>query len=155
MISEGIKPLQRLGQPAEFNYAIQNQFQAIGTFWNYTTDSFRLNRFLFKYKGLQLVPWQCQAILLGCLRASSTLRTNFLKMACCLLMHSKKHRLICHIDELSHVGKGSDQLLYVLLTVLGEKNLFSIWAAKYFSQELSYFHRGYLSFFLYHCLSSV
>ena len=32
----------------------------------------------------------------------------------------------------------SDQLVYDLLSVLGRKHQFSVWAAKYFAQEHSY-----------------
>ena len=56
---------------------------------------------------------------------------------------------------------GSDQLVYILLSVdgdnLGRKYLFSIWAAKYFSKELGYWQshrsRGYLIPFFYHHFS--
>ena len=46
-----------------------------------------------------------------------------------------KHRLICHIIESSCVGLVPVQQLHVLLSGLGKEYQFSIWAAKYFSQN--------------------
>ena len=52
-----------------------------------------------------------------------------------LLKLSTKHRLSCHIIELSHVGMDSDQLVYGSLSVLMIKCQFQ--RAKYFTHELS------------------
>ena len=69
----------------------------------------------------------------------------------------QNHKLICHSIEVNPVGMYSDQLVSVLLSVLGKKYLFSIWAAKYLAQELShelsYRDRSYLIFFFYHISS--
>ena len=74
--------------------------------------------------------------------------------SCWMLQLSKKDSLNCHIFGLSCVGMDSDQRNYVLLSSFGQKYQFSIWAATYFSQELSYLpskrDRNYLNSFSYH-----
>ena len=52
-----------------------------------------------------------------------------------LLKLSTKHRLSCHIIELSHVGMDSDQLVYGSQSVLVIKYQFR--GAKYFTHKLS------------------
>ena len=50
------------------------------------------------------------------------------------VIQKNKHRLIC---QLCPVGMDADPLIYILLSVWWVK-IFFIWAAKYFTQELSY-----------------
>ena len=70
---------------------------------------------------------------------------------------SKNHKLVGHIIGIFCVGLDTDQQVYVFLSVLGRKYQFSVWAAKYFSQGLSYRQgfrdRGHPISFFYHLSS--
>ena len=73
------------------------------------------------------------------------------------LSGSKNHKSVGHIIGIFRVGLDTDQQVYVFLSVLGRKYQFSVWAAKYFSQGLSYRQgfrdRGHPISFFYHLSS--